>query len=191
MAAALEYLHNRCIPPLVCDLKPSNVLLDDEMVAHVSDFGMAKFLYSGSSMASSTSYSIGGPRGTIGYITPEYGMGCKISFEGDIYGYGIILLEMITGKYPTDEMFTDGMNIHKMVESAIPHKIGEIFEASLTKDYMGEGANDELVEMPTCVMQFAKLALRCSVTSPKDRPKIEDVYTEMIAIQNMFSALHC
>uniref|UniRef100_A0A0E0RB38 Protein kinase domain-containing protein n=1 Tax=Oryza rufipogon TaxID=4529 RepID=A0A0E0RB38_ORYRU len=139
IAAALEYLHNRCIPPLVhCDLKP------------------------------------------------KYGMGCKISFEGDIYSYGIILLEMITGKYPTDEMFTDDMNLHKMVESAIPHKIGEILEPSLTKDYFGEGTNNELVEMPRCVMHLAKLGLRCSVTSPKDRPKIEDVYTEMIAIQNMF-----
>ncbi|XP_052135670.1 probable LRR receptor-like serine/threonine-protein kinase At3g47570 isoform X1 [Oryza glaberrima] len=192
IAVALDYLHNQCSPPLVhCDLKPSNVLLDDEMVAHVSDFGLAKFLYNDSSMASSTSYSMAGPRGSIGYIAPEYAMGCKISFEGDIYSYGIILLEMITGMYPTDEMFTDGMNLHKMVLSAIPHKITEILEPSLTKDYLGEDRDHELVELTMCtVMQLAELGLRCTVTLPKDRPKIKDVYTEIISIQSMFSALN-
>uniref|UniRef100_J3N7E1 Receptor kinase-like protein Xa21 n=2 Tax=Oryza brachyantha TaxID=4533 RepID=J3N7E1_ORYBR len=191
IAAALEYLHNRSSPPLVhCDLKPSNVLLDDEMVAHVSDFGLAKFLYSDSSMMSSTSDSIAGPRGSVGYIAPEYALGCKISFEGDIYSYGIILLEMITGKYPTDEVFKDGMNLHKMVGSALPHRIGEILEPSLTKEHLGEHTSHELVQMQRPFMQLALLGLRCSVTSPKDRPKIEDVYKEIIAIQNMFSALH-
>jgi Leucine-rich repeat (LRR) protein len=190
IAAALEYLHNQCTPPLVhCDLKPSNVLLDDEMVAHVSDFGLAKFLHSDSSLASSTSYSIAGPRGSIGYIAPEYAMGCKISFEGDIYSYGIILLEMITGKYPTDEMFTDGMNLHKMVASAIPDKIGDIVEPSLTEDHLGEDKNYESVETPRFFMQLAELGLRCTMTSPKDRPKIKDVYTEIVAIKNMLSAL--
>uniref|UniRef100_J3N9P7 Receptor kinase-like protein Xa21 n=1 Tax=Oryza brachyantha TaxID=4533 RepID=J3N9P7_ORYBR len=191
IAAALEYLHKRCSPPLVhCDLKPSNVLLNDEMVAHVSDFGLAKFLCNDSSRMSITSDSIAGPRGSVGYIAPEYALGCKISFEGDIYSYGIILLEMITGKYPTAEVFKDGMNLHKMVESALPHKIGEILEPSLTKEYLGEDTNHELVEMQRCVMQLALLGLRCSVSSPKHRPKIEDVYKEIITIQNMFSALH-
>ena len=73
IAAALDYLHNRCTPPLVhCDLKPSNVLLDAEMVAHLSDFGLAKFLSNGSEFLNSS--SIAGPRGSIGYIAPGENM---------------------------------------------------------------------------------------------------------------------
>jgi serine/threonine protein kinase len=74
IAAALDYLHNRCTPPLVHrDLKPSNVLLNDEMVASLSDFGLAKFLSVDFSIGFNNSSSAVGPRGSIGYIAPgEY-----------------------------------------------------------------------------------------------------------------------
>jgi serine/threonine protein kinase len=71
IASALDYLHNRCTPPVVhCDLKPSNVLLDDEMVACLSDFGLAKFLSCDSSEGLNDLSRNAGPKGSVGYIAP-------------------------------------------------------------------------------------------------------------------------
>ncbi|OEL30516.1 putative LRR receptor-like serine/threonine-protein kinase [Dichanthelium oligosanthes] len=71
IASALDYLHNYCMPPMVhCDLKPSNVLLDDDMGARLADFGLAKFLYSLSNSCHDSSTGLLGPRGSIGYIAP-------------------------------------------------------------------------------------------------------------------------
>ncbi|XP_037423585.1 receptor kinase-like protein Xa21 [Triticum dicoccoides] len=190
IATALDYLHNRCSPPLVhCDLKPRNVLLGEEMVACLGDFGLAKFLHGDSSTGANKSSNIVGPRGSVGYIAPEYGMGCKISIEGDIYSYGIILLEMITGKHPTDDMFKDGMNLHNFVEAALSQEIGEILEPSfVTCD--GEGGENLLMaETKWCVTRLAKLGLKCSEISAKSRPTTEDVYAEIISIKENFISL--
>ncbi|KAK9082047.1 hypothetical protein Syun_031446 [Stephania yunnanensis] len=101
--------YNHCETPIIhCDLKPSNILLDEDMVAHVGDFGQAKFLErnrNDSGTANSTgSFS---PGGTVGYIPPEYGIGVKPSTQGDIYSYGVLSLEMFTGKRPTEEVLQD------------------------------------------------------------------------------------
>ncbi|KAK9081946.1 hypothetical protein Syun_030928 [Stephania yunnanensis] len=115
VASALDYLHNQCETPIVhCDLKPSNILLDEDMVAHVGDFGLAKFLQRKNTNSGTTdttnSFS---PRGTIGYIPPEYGVGVKPSTQGDMYSYGVLLLEMFTGRRPTNEEFEDGPDLHR------------------------------------------------------------------------------
>ncbi|XP_015616345.2 probable LRR receptor-like serine/threonine-protein kinase At3g47570 [Oryza sativa Japonica Group] len=189
IAVALDYLHNRCSPPMVhCDLKPSNVLLDDEMVACLSDFGLTKFLHN-NIISLNNSSSTAGLRGSIGYIAPEYGLGCKVSTEGDVYSYGIIVLEMITGKCPTDEMFKDGMNLRSLVESAFPHKINDILEPTITEHHDGEDSNHVVPEILTCAIQLAKLGLMCTETSPKDRPTINDVYYQIISIKEKYHAL--
>ncbi|KAM7462659.1 hypothetical protein LguiA_030780 [Lonicera macranthoides] len=141
VACALEYLHYHCEKPIVhCDIKPSNILLDKDMVAHVGDFGLAKFLFSELSNANQSS-SVG-IRGTVGYVASEYGLGGKVSMGGDVYSYGILLLEMITGKSPTDLMFSESLNLHNFAKMALPGHVKEIVEPKLL-------SNDEEMERTT------------------------------------------
>nr|XP_034600143.1 MDIS1-interacting receptor like kinase 1-like isoform X4 [Setaria viridis] len=118
----------------------------------------------------------------------EYGMGCKVSIEGDIYSYGIMLLEMITGKRPTDEMFKDGINLCGFVKSSLPLKINEILEPNLTRYLEGEDIDQVMGGIQKCALQLANLGLVCSEMSPKDRPTTEDVYAEILFIKEEFSA---
>ena len=123
-------------------------------------------------------------------------MGCEISTAGDIYSYGVILLEMITGKHPTNDMFKDGLNLHNFVEHAFPHNICEILDSSLIPfhepaSHDNEIENQTLNGIQNCIKRMAQLGLMCSVDSLKDRPAIQDVYTEIIAIKEMFLESQC
>ncbi|XP_048140725.1 receptor kinase-like protein Xa21 [Rhodamnia argentea] len=135
VASALDYLHHQChIPIIHCDLKPSNILLDAEMVAHVGDFGLAKFLPGSSSDTVANRTSSVGIRGTIGYAPPEYTMGCKVSREGDVYDYGIFLLEMFTGLSPTNDTFGDNLTLHSFVAEALHERVLKITDRILLQE---------------------------------------------------------
>ncbi|CAM0148967.1 unnamed protein product [Urochloa decumbens] len=194
VASVLEYLHIWSVPPMVhCDLKPSNVLFDGDNLARVSDFGLARFINGFSSSGSyENSTSLTGPTGSVGYIPPEYGIGSRISTEGDIYSYGIILLEMFTGKHPTYELFDDGFTLHKYVEEALP-EIGEILDPYLSKEIGGDHnshtqsqEHGNKTEVQECIVQLLNLGLQCSKEEPKDRPNIQDVYAEVVAVKEHF-----
>ncbi|KAK3425081.1 hypothetical protein EUGRSUZ_F01797, partial [Eucalyptus grandis] len=135
VAYALDYLHHQCHMPIIhCDLKPSNILLDREMVAHVGDFGLAKFLIGSSFDIATNRMSSVGFRGTIGYAPPEYAMGCEVSREGDIYSYGILLLEMFTGLSPTDDTFRDNLTLHGFVVKALSERVLGIVDSALLQE---------------------------------------------------------
>ncbi|KAL4272290.1 hypothetical protein GQ457_13G004060 [Hibiscus cannabinus] len=111
VASALEYLHHGNATPIVhCDLKPSNVLLDEDMVAHLSDFGIAKLLCKDDSMMQTMTMA------TIGYMAPEYGTEGIVSTKGDVYSFGILVMETITRKRPTDEMFEGERSLKSWVK---------------------------------------------------------------------------
>ncbi|KAK2373544.1 putative LRR receptor serine/threonine-protein kinase [Trifolium repens] len=123
VASALHYLHQECEQLVIhCDLKPRNVLLDDDMVAHVSDFGIAR-LVSAIGGTSHKNTSTIGIKGTVGYAPPEYGMGSEVSTCGDMYSFGILMLEMLTGRRPTDETLEDGQNLHNFVGISFPDNL--------------------------------------------------------------------
>ncbi|KAG5235288.1 LRR receptor serine/threonine-protein kinase [Salix suchowensis] len=177
VACALEYLHHHCeIPIAHCDLKPSNVLLDDEFTGHVGDFGLAKFLPEASpDCAPNESTSIG-VRGTIGYAPPEYGVGNEVSASGDTYSYGILLLEMFTGKRPTDEMFRDGSNLHDFAKRAVPEQVNQITDPTLAQEF-----SSRILE---CLNSIFRIGISCSVESPRERMKISDAVAQLCSVRN-------
>ncbi|THF98978.1 hypothetical protein TEA_022300 [Camellia sinensis var. sinensis] len=107
---------------------PSNILLDHDMVARVGDFGLARFCPELTIPNQSSSIGI---RGSIGYVPPEYGLGSEMSTYGDVYSYRILLLEVITGKRPTDSMFEEGLNLSSFARMAFPDHVMEIVDPML------------------------------------------------------------
>ncbi|XP_010939071.1 receptor kinase-like protein Xa21 [Elaeis guineensis] len=180
VAIAMDYLHNDCQPPIIhCDLKPSNVLLDNELVAHVGDFGLARFISKATESSSTGMSSSVRIRGSIGYIAPEYGAGGKASRFGDVYSYGILLLEMLTGKSPINNMFKDGLSLQKFVEMAFPNKVIEIVDPLMP-------LVEDRSKGHECLVSMARIGLCCSNQSARERMNISDVATKMHAIRDTY-----
>ncbi|CAN0926362.1 Putative receptor-like protein kinase At3g47110 [Linum grandiflorum] len=191
IASAVDYLHNNCGTPIVhCDLKPSNVLLDEDMVAHVGDFGLARFLLMVENPASSTI----GIKGTVGYAPPEYRMGNEVSIQGDVYSYGILLLELFTGKRPTNETFRDSLSLHNVVMSALseqhtfkvvdPVLLNELL-SRLTAHHnntstSSEEARKDLEELMSSILE---IDVSCSLDIPEERISIVDVLSRLTAVK--------
>nr|GEX24821.1 protein kinase-like domain-containing protein [Tanacetum cinerariifolium] len=152
------------------DLKPSNILLDGDMVAHVGDFGLARLVGTDLNQNSST-----GIKGTIGYAPTEYGLGSEMSSIGDVYSFGILLLELMTGKKPTDGMFNEGLSLHKFACMALPDHVIDVIDNDAIVLQSTE-ANAKKVE--ECLAAIIKIGVSCSLDFPPQRMQIEMVLIE-------------
>nr|XP_023883724.1 probable LRR receptor-like serine/threonine-protein kinase At3g47570 [Quercus suber] len=218
VAFALNYLHNHCEQKIIhCDLKPSNILLDSDMVAHVSDFGLSRLLTTLNDSSQKCTSTIG-LKGSIGYAAPEYGIGSEASIEGDVYSYGVLVLEMFTGRRPTDDMFKDGLNLHNFVKMYLPKRLIQVVDPMLLPrevEGMGEATtammatkeddNDNEIEveeanntedfrhtdvdMQKCLLSVLNIGILCSLESPKERINMEEVIKELQMIKSTFLGL--
>ncbi|XP_049381404.1 receptor kinase-like protein Xa21 [Solanum stenotomum] len=147
VAVAVEYMHHNHHTHIVhCDLKPANVLLDEEMVAHVGDFGISKILAVSKSMAHTETL------GTLGYIAPEYGSEGIVSTSGDVYSYGIILMEVLATRRPTDaEIFNENLGLREWIRRAFPRTIIEVVDANLFPEEEQITSKSEI-----CIISFVR-----------------------------------
>lgn len=158
-AEGIAYLHHDCVPPIVHrDIKANNILIGLEFEPYIADFGLAKLVDDGDFGRSSNTVA-----GSYGYIAPEYGYMMKITEKSDVYSYGVVLLEVLTGKQPIDPTIPDGLHVVDWVRQ----KRGiEVLDQSLLSR-----PESEIEEM----MQALGIALLCVNSSPDERPTMRDI----------------
>ncbi|XP_050140645.1 putative receptor-like protein kinase At3g47110 [Malus sylvestris] len=179
VALALEYLHHGYLIPIVhCDVKPSNILLDDDMVAHVADFGIARLIGNGDSVTETMTLA------TVGYMAPEFGMEGSVSTRGDVYSFGIVLMETFTKRKPTYEMFVGEMDLkHWIADSLFPDvAIGEVVDA----DILGAEEDGDFVSRRDCLSSVMRLALACSAALPGQRINMKDAAITLTKIKTKY-----
>ncbi|KAL6658426.1 hypothetical protein ACP70R_004012 [Stipagrostis hirtigluma subsp. patula] len=185
VADALEYLHHNNQGTIVhCDLKPSNILLDDNMIAHVGDFGLARFIVdsTGSSITEIISASSIAINGTVGYVPPEYAAGSHVSSAGDVYSFGIVVLEIFLRRRPTDDMFKDELNISRFVEMNFPDRISHILDPELLEEQQQTSVvmKEKSLE---CLHSVLKIGLCCANPSPNERMDMREVAARLHRIK--------
>ncbi|XP_028797660.1 probable receptor-like protein kinase At2g42960 [Neltuma alba] len=160
-AKALAYLHEAIEPKVVHrDIKSSNILIDDEFNAKVSDFGLAKLLDSGESHITTR------VMGTFGYVAPEYANTGLLNEKSDIYSFGVLLLEAVTGRDPVDYgRPANEVNLVEWLKMMVgTRRADEVIDPSLE------------VKPPTRALKRALLvALRCVDPDADKRPKMSQV----------------
>ncbi|KAL1219039.1 putative receptor-like protein kinase [Cardamine amara subsp. amara] len=164
VANALEYLHFYCDPPLCHrDIKSSNILLDENFVAKLSDFGLAHSSRDGSVCFEPVNTDI---RGTPGYVDPEYVVTQELTDKSDVYSYGVVLLEIITGKRAVDE----GRNLVEMSQRFLVTKSRhrELVDPRI-KDSIDDDDGGKQLEAVVAVVRW------CTEKEGRSRPSIKRV----------------
>ncbi|CAA0838425.1 LRR receptor-like serine/threonine-protein kinase ERECTA [Striga hermonthica] len=156
-AQGLAYLHHDCSPRIIHrDVKSSNILLDRDFEAHLTDFGIAKRLCP--SKTHTSTYLMG----TIGYIDPEYARTSRLTEKSDVYSYGIVLLELLTGWKPVDN------------ESNLHHLILNKAASNSVMDTVDPGILETCKDLGE-VKKVFQLALLCTKRQPTERPSMHEV----------------
>ncbi|KAL7616898.1 hypothetical protein Lser_V15G00095 [Lactuca serriola] len=163
-AEALAYMHSTT-QIIHRDVKPSNILLNDEFTAKVSDFGISTFVPLGETHLSTF------VKGTIGYMDPEYFRTCKLTQKSDVYSFGVVLLELLTGT-----------KIHSLeIPLTVYRGAAAYFTSLLECDLLVQVLDDQLKGdvYAEVVKRFTKIAINCLDLEGKTRPTMKEVKHEL------------
>ncbi|XP_027338401.1 putative leucine-rich repeat receptor-like serine/threonine-protein kinase At2g24130 [Abrus precatorius] len=192
VAEGMAYLHHYSPVRVVhCDLKPSNILLDDDLTALVTDFGIARLVKGEENMLTSDTTSFSSTHGllcgSVGYIAPEYGMGKHASTQGDVYSFGVLMLEIVAGKRPTDVLIHEGSCLHEWVKRQYAHRLENIVEQALKKySHSGMPSHHHKIGQDV-ILELIELGLLCTHQNPSTRPSMLDVAQEMGRLKDYLS----
>ncbi|KAG5153676.1 hypothetical protein JHK82_011645 [Glycine max] len=159
-AQGLAYLHHECSPKVVhCNIKSSNILLDENMEPHISDFGLAKLLVDENAHVTTV------VAGTFGYLAPEYLQSGRATEKSDVYSFGVLLLELVTGKRPTDPSFVKrGLNVVGWMNT--------LLRENRMEDVVDKRCTDADAGTLEVILE---LAARCTDGNADDRPSMNQV----------------
>ncbi|XP_042376613.1 LRR receptor-like serine/threonine-protein kinase RGI5 [Zingiber officinale] len=163
-AQGLAYLHHDCIPSILHrDVKSNNILLDSKFEAYLADFGLAK-------LKDSPSYNqtVSRIAGSYGYMAPEYGYTANITEKSDVYSYGVVLLEILSGRSAVESAGNDSLHIVEWVNK----KMGSFEPAINILEPKLQGLPDQMVQE---MLQTLGIAMLCVNSSPAERPTMKEV----------------
>ncbi|KAG2681715.1 hypothetical protein I3760_11G157100 [Carya illinoinensis] len=171
VAQGLAFLHEGVQPHIIHrDIKASNILLDKDLTPKISDFGLAKFISANLTHISTR------VAGTAGYLAPEYAIRGQVTRKADIYSFGVLLIEIVSGRNNTNKRLP--AEEQYLLERAWElHKKGELLrlvDASLSDDFNVEEA-----------CRFLKIGLLCTQDNPKLRPSMSTVVRMLLGEMNL------
>ncbi|KAJ9554047.1 hypothetical protein OSB04_018092 [Centaurea solstitialis] len=169
-AGALSYLHSAASVPIVHrDIKPTNILLDDNYVAKVSDFGASKLIPLDQTELATL------VQGTLGYLDPEYLQTNQLTDKSDVYSFGVVLVELLTGKYALS--FDRPENERNLAIYFLSYlKEGTLKQVLDDRLLLNEGI------IPNEIVNVSRLAQRCLCVKGDERPTMKEVAMELEGI---------